>query len=101
MGRPDGTVPTTLTPWASRCSTTEAIVASTTAMRGAGHIGLSLMMTRMRVSVATAMINVGSLVCPTTDRKDRTCSTMLSPSTEVPVTLPNCPTIISTAPPAR
>ena len=47
------------------------------------------------------LANVGSLVCPTTPKKDCSCSTMLSPSTDVPVTLPSCPTIMRTAPPAR
>ncbi len=55
----------------------------------------------MMTSVAPATASVGSLVCPTTPKKDTSWSVIVSPRTLVPVTLPSCPTIINTAPPAR
>ena len=70
-------------------------------MSGAGHLGRNVMMTRMSARVAPPTMSVGICVRPTTEKNDCNCSTMLSPSTEVPVTLPSWPTIISTAPPAR
>ena len=100
-GKPWGTSPTTLTPCACRSMNVLAMVAAATAMRGAGHRGLMRWTLTSSARVAAATMSVVRWVSLTTVRKVCTCSTMLSPWTLVPVTLPSCPTTMRTAPPAR
>ena len=55
-GSPEGTWPTTATPRDSRSNTTDATVASTTAMSGPGSDGPSQRSSRMTASVLAATV---------------------------------------------
>ena len=101
VGSPVGTGPTMATPCSSMSASTQTTVAVATAIRVAGQRGRRKWTASSSPSVPMPTASVVRWVSSTTSRKERSWETMLSPSTFVPVILPNCPTIISTAAPAR
>src|SRR3954447_4761421 len=77
-GSPEGTSPTSATPYDPRPNTTDAIVATTTAMSGPGHDGASQPRSRMTASVLAATVIVSQSVSVTTPRKPRRSSMIVS-----------------------
>ena len=79
-GSPDGTWPTTATPYDLRFNAADATVANVTAMSGPGSDARSHANRRMIASVLAAMVSASQSVSVATPRKPRTSSMIEPPS---------------------